>query len=187
MSLYHDWKAGRPCLNGSSLHDFERNLGIQILQPAAARTKSVFDEIILSIPRNEQTKFTRALLLAYSGMHPRLREYSNVFESWYSLFAKTDWTDFKKALGKVHLENSMSIDAAKLVLDCTFVLVGERLLDLCKSRMDSMNSLQNPHHNQYINSGDHRKDREQYAAILADFRTRCINEQRGKAVPANGR
>lgn len=181
LVMHRDWKVNKKSLSGQVLLDFERDLEIQISQPAATGTKSIFDLIISSIPRNEQSAFTKAILLAYLGLD--LLEYysrpitSRRFDWLQSMALISDWTDFKRALGKVNLEDLMSVDAAKLVLEYTFVVFAERHFESCRSRIEFADSSKNP---QYIDSGEreHWKDQQQYEAILADLRARCANEQR---------
>jgi hypothetical protein len=59
-----------------------------------------------------------------------------------------DLDNFKKPFGAVYLERSMSLDAAKLVLDCTFVLVDERLLNAYKYQFDMVDLFDQPDQNQ---------------------------------------
>ena len=75
----------------------------------------------------------------------------------------------------------MSIDTVKLVLDCTFVLVDERLLGVCKSQIYLKYLLSRHGQEWHFNSG-RWKNREQYAVVLADLRAQDANERRVTSV-----
>lgn len=184
-SLRHDWKAGQGGLTGPVITFVEGYYRVMFSRSATTGTKSIFDSILEVIQRGEQTAFTKALLSAYAQEIPPLERKSETFLRWHSAYKQSNWADFKTALGITHLERGMSLNAAQLVLDCTFVLVGERLLEGCNSRL-LLSELPSASQAHYYESGGLWKDREEYSTILEDFRTRCINEGRDRGTQQSG-
>ena len=184
--MHQAWKERGESPSGILVLALEKKLKIHsVSRPAGA--KSIFDLISGLLSKGEQPAFTKAVLLSYLRL--KLTEpWASTYEfqansphsfGWLGLLSLIDdWVEFKTALGKVNLEDLMSVDAAKLVLEYTFVVFAERHLELCKNRIDS-SFLWNNHES--IDAEEEQaqwKYQQDHDAILADLRTRCANEQR---------
>ncbi|PVH86249.1 hypothetical protein DL98DRAFT_510891 [Cadophora sp. DSE1049] len=172
--------------NGRGVRDYVTNvLSVSGFEVATFQTMTVakvnlFDLICDKVDKPEQVPLIKDLLreLSDSDLYDPTAQYI----CWRSAYIESHWTRFKRALGLLNLNGCMSREAADLVFRATFLLVGERLIDAYRARFDMIDSLGSAissstfkHNQRYLESPEYFRDREQYAAMLKDFRVRCVN------------
>lgn len=156
---------------------------ICVFSPSVFDKKDIFDLICTKVQSNEQIPLAKSFLLAFAERP--LKSLSMEYRCWGSVFIEPSWTSFKKFLPTIPLNRCMSQVAAKLVHECTFVLVGERLLGVYKEQLDWGHALSSKdniseedcrHREHYAGSVVHYFHCEQHDAILRDFRSRCTTQ-----------
>jgi hypothetical protein len=151
---------------------------IFIFDPAPNDHENLFDAIHKHVSIDEELPVAKAVLLACSSINKELCWRPWTLDWWLSIFYTTSWDDLRNkteaAQLKKHLWRPISSDAEKLLLDATYSLVGERLLNDLKTVMIAIRTSPG-----YGSSGDKlvRYDEllKQYMAILGTFRERSLN------------
>ncbi|KAK0105318.1 hypothetical protein ONS96_004714 [Cadophora gregata f. sp. sojae] len=172
--------------SGKGVEDYvDHVLSKSISRVVAFQTKdignfSLFDLICDEVDKPERVPLIKDILHRLSEVNPQ--NPTAQYICWRSAYIESHWTRFKRALGLLNLNGCMSREAADLVFRATFLLVGERLIDAYRARFDMSDSLGSAisnstfkHIQRYSESPEYFRDREQYAAMLKDFRVRCVN------------
>jgi hypothetical protein len=150
----------------------EDGSGIYIFEPAPMEHENLFSIIQVDIPPSEQVSFVKALLVAFSSV-PLSSQFSPwSLVSWNSLYTSSSWDKFQIRLNSKmavpQLERIMSPAAAKLFLDATIVLVGERLLVGIKAQMVAVRRKKPPDRDSAL----YDRLLQQYFAIIKEFQRR---------------
>ena len=135
ISLYTKWEFGSLSLKQHVHEWISRPEWTTAIFGLPGSGDNMFNIIVQIIPKAEQGPLTQALLMECSQWGPLATADEDPLFCWRSAFSQPDWHEFKRALGKLRLEPFMSRDAANLVLDSTFTLVGQRLLKECYFRL----------------------------------------------------
>jgi hypothetical protein len=152
--------------------------GVFIFDPTSSDNENLFDVIDKHVPKDEQLPVTKAVLLACSTINKEDCWRPWTLDWWLSCFHTTSWDDLRSKTETAQLERHLwrpiSSAALKLLLDATYSLVGERLLNELKTVMISLRTSPG-----YSSCGDNsvRYDDllKQYIAILGTFRERSLN------------
>lgn len=150
--------------------------GILIFEASPDSAENLFGIIHEKVPEVERVSFTTALLTAFSTI-PLTTSYSPWSIVWWnSLHSAPSWEKFQIRLDLPktlpHLERIMSAPAAKLFVDCTVSLVGERLLNVIKGQMISAKRRKSAVNDAAAAYASMARYQQQYMAILGEFQSR---------------
>jgi hypothetical protein len=130
---------------------------------------NVFDLIIRNEQRVKPVPFTKTLLADFAKLGFQYTHLHTNSKWWLSLYNSVTWPEFQSRLAQypaeVHLQKVMSQDAVKLVLNCTILLAGERMLAGLQYLLNYGNRLQREAYDGYCG---------QYNAILEEFQYRKL-------------
>jgi hypothetical protein len=160
---------------------------IFIFDPAPNDHENLFDAINRHVSIDEQLPVAKAVLLACSTINKELCWRPWTLDWWLSAFHTTSWDDLRNKTEPAQLERHLwrpiSSEAIKLLLDATYSLVGERLLNELKAIMIALRTSPG-----YSYCGDKlvRYDElfKQYMAILTTFRERSLNVEQARLTHA---
>ncbi|KAH7390213.1 hypothetical protein BKA64DRAFT_645136 [Cadophora sp. MPI-SDFR-AT-0126] len=151
---------------------------ITLFQTEKVEKVDLFDLICLKVIRSERAPLIKDFLRSFAESNPHTPTAQYIL--WRSAFNESDWSRYKRAIGLVNLEGCLSLEASRLVLRATSLLVGERLIDTYRARFDMADRLGSTATNsaieyfqEYLTSPWYFRDRQQYDAMLLDFRLNC--------------
>ena len=175
--LFSIWKSGgkESLVQASELAIRKDGVSVSIFQPLPNNSKeSIFDIITNDIPKNEQLALTQAFLSAFSEVGRELQGSIYNFNWWSSIYQSSTWNRFKSNLHRwdfvSHLGEAMSSEAVGLVVDSSFLLVGERLLGGIKENLTALPQLEAGE----FGSKTQNFLRNEYINILTSFRNRKL-------------
>lgn len=171
-TLLRTWRAEREFeVSASKCFECLLTSGYQvsIFEFSPNSNSNIFDLIILHAQKVEQLPFTKALLANF-GISGSQSIHSHTNSKWWlSLYKSFTWPEFQSRFAQdpveAHLGKVMSQEAVKLVLDCTVLSVGERILAELQLLLDYGNRLQREAYDRYC---------RQYTAILEEFQSRKL-------------
>ena len=145
---------------------------ISILDPCPHGGDNLFNILATELPADKQAHFLKKLLRAFAST-PLTAQFSPWSLAWWnSLYASSSWESFQIRFDvervSTQLERAMSPAAAKLVLDSTVTLVGERCLAGLKAQMVSVRRRKAPDRD----AAAYDAYLKQYLEILKGFQER---------------
>jgi hypothetical protein len=142
---------------------------VSIFESSTNPDENFFDLIIRNAQQVEQLPFTKAILATFASFSPQTIHLHTNSKWWLSLYKSCTWPEFQSRfaqdLVEAHLGKVMSQEAVKLVLNCTVLSAGERILAGLQLLLNHRNHLQPEDYSSYC---------KQYNAILEEFQNRKL-------------
>jgi hypothetical protein len=142
---------------------------VSIFESSSNQNENIFDLIIRNAQQVEPLPFTRILLANFASFGSQSTHSHTNSKWWLSLYKSFTWLEFQSRFAQdpveAHLGKVMSQEAVKLVLDCTVLSAGERILAGLQLVLNYGNRLQREVYDRYC---------WQYNAILEEFQSRKL-------------
>lgn len=137
---------------------------VSIFESSTNPNENFFDLIIRNPQQVEQIPFTKALLANFASFGSQ-SVHSHTNSSWWLLLYKSiTWPEFQSRFAQdpvgARLGKVMSQEAVKLVLDCTVLSAGERILEGLQLLLNHRNRLEREDYDRFC---------RQYNAILEEL------------------